>query len=478
MNSLDYYRGTVVACRYVIPPGLRSPSRRRELMDVVKAAVIEVISKHPMLQVGLRGADSNKPVWVQLGSIDLREHIEWRHLEDLEDLETSLRSVIESELDIQFQRVDSQPGWRLLVLHQQKLAADSLEILFTYNHPNADGTSGVIFHKDLLHSLDAAQEQQSVHGGPILVLSEAVLRLPPPPEQWSRLPVSAPFVLKSAWDEYRPSVFRMTPTLARWAPIVTSPCKTRVREFSIDNNLLTNVLTACRKNNTTITGLLHSLALVSFASRVDEAIAPAFEGGTPINLRNVLLSKHPEYPGLTLKQTMGNYVTMTSHKFGAALVAQIRSRIDPRDTADSLSPELVNLMWDSAAKVRKEIRSRLDEGVKNDQVGLMKLVGDWRAQLKGKAEKPRRLSWSVTNVGVIEGRCATSLAAQDKRWSIRRAQLGVSAEVPGPALFISALSVAGERLTISCSWQEGVINVMVVERIAADLQKWLVRIGS
>lgn len=89
---------------------------------------------------------------------------------------------------------------------------------------------------------------------------------------------------------------------------------------------------------------------------------------------------------------MGNYVTIMSHQFDSTLVSQIRSHIPSKDRASPLTVELIQKVWSTGARVRGEIEQKLAMGLKNDLVGAMKLVKDWRQQMRDTAKRPRQFS--------------------------------------------------------------------------------------
>jgi hypothetical protein len=477
MHTNDFYRGNLVACRYAIPPELQPVSAQERLKRIVDNAITEVALKHPILQVGILNVDSKKPAWISLEGLDMQRHIEWRYPGSSEELDNSHSSLIASQLDIRCENLENMPGWRTVILYP--LGSNHLEIIFAYNHANGDGTSGRVFHQDLLQSLqtittEAARRDWDI---PLPLVPQPISKLPPPTERWIKLKLSGHFIAGGVWNAYKPSVFNKSPTLAHWSPIRTSPYKTNVHAFSIGSDTLSKTLIACRRWNTTVTGLFHGLALVAFASHIDAAIAPAFEGGTPVCMRRFLPSPHPDDAGLIPDRTIANYVTMLSHKFNVDVVTQIRSQLRESRTREtgSLSPALKKLIWDQAKSVRGDISRRINGGVKNEPVGLMKFVPDWRPELREKAEKPRQLSWTVTNIGVMDNGKRESSEAQTG-WSLRRAQLGVSAEVPGPAMFIAPMSVAGEQMCVSCTWQDCIMDKRIAEGIALSLEKLLVQV--
>ncbi|CAJ2508955.1 Uu.00g139810.m01.CDS01 [Anthostomella pinea] len=483
MYILDLYRGTSVICRYAIPPTMTVANARSELMSTIRAAIARVVLKHPLLQVGVGKAESRKPFFVPLDSLDLGQLITWRFIEGPVD-EDSLRETAQSEVDNKFDGLDSLPCWRVLILHPQY--TDSLEIVFTFNHSHADGMGGKVFHEDLLQTLNAGitDEERQQFDQNVVKLPDCTPRFTPTTPQLAKLPVTNGFIVKTLWDEMKPGMLRKDVTLATWAPILTSlPYKTQLRSFAVDAGTLTNILAACRKHKTTLTGLIHGLALVSLASRLDEHKAPAFEAATALDQRKFLPSSHPSYPGLDPKRTVANYVSLMGHGFDTQVVSEVRSKLNWKKTSnESLSDELAGLTWSAAAKVRREIQERLDLGLKNDLIGLMKFIGDWRTQMKKDARKPRQFSWLVTNLGVVDGQPGTGTtalsSAKDENWAIRRAQFVLSTEVPSGVWMIAPFAVKDGPLCMTFSSQDGVVDVGLAEGFVGDIHRWLVQIGS
>lgn len=82
----------------------------------------------------------------------------------------------------------------------------------------------------------------------------------------------------------------------------------------------------------------------------------------------------------------------------------------------------------------------------------MQLVYDWRSQQESEAQKPRYLSWLMTNLGVLDG--GPSDKRQDpERWAIQTAGITLSAEVCSAAVSISIMTVKDGQMCVTCSWQ-------------------------
>ncbi|KAF2789459.1 hypothetical protein K505DRAFT_352582 [Melanomma pulvis-pyrius CBS 109.77] len=439
MHTLDQYRGTVVACRYCPPPSLARPETLVALKARFYDAIARVVLDQTHLQVGITGVNSKDPAFVRLDRLDLRNHVDWTSFEDSNHLEPLYLQSMQTQLDSGYDHLSTRPGWRVIVLH--KVGAESMEVLYVWNHPHHDGMSGKIFHQNTKSKRNGSDSWT-------LDLPDPSDKLPPNPEILSPWPMTPAFLLKSLWKELKPSwIFPLHSTHATWAPIQGSPFTTRFRNFMVDNDTVTKVVGACRVHRTTLTGLVQVLVLVSLTSALEDM--NGFTSKTPYDLRHILPSNTPQYPCLQPKELM---------------FATIRSKMLARAIDASLSADIMEIIWSVSARVRREIQARLDSGVRNDLIGIMKLVSDWRSQQQSEAHKMRYLSWLVNNLG--EG------------WLLRRAELVLSAEVPSAALSVSIMTVKGGEMCITCSWQDCTVDLGLGERLMGDLKRWLNETGS
>ncbi|KAI1446644.1 alcohol acetyltransferase-domain-containing protein [Annulohypoxylon stygium] len=471
------YRGTSVSCRYALSQRLDDVELRR----TVTAAIAQTILQHPTLQAGIINADSKKPTWVKLERLNMKNHISWRCL-GASDFETSFQEIVISQLDATFPELETQPGWHIVIMHKQQ--PDFLEILFTWNHPHGDGMSGKKFHEDLhqnlIHTKMNEVDEFLLPEG-ILKLPESMPNFPPPIEDLVKLPITPVYTLKALWKEYGPIVLNKDPSQAHWAPIRTSPYKTQFRVFSVENAVLSKVLAVCRQKKTTLTGLFQGLAVVSLVSRLDPDIASALSTKTAVDQRRFLTSGPDKYPWLVPERTIGNYVTVFGHHWSADLLAKVRTNLPATTKTEPLSEELLDQVWFISAKARQEVHNRLDMGVKNDIVGLMRFVGDWRTQAIDTAKKPREYSVFITNLGGIgqaNQPALSSSSEQDGGWSISRAQFSLSAEVTSAALMISIMSAVGGQLCVGVTWQDCVMSTAMGEGFFDDLRRWFTQIGG
>lgn len=485
MYLIDQYRGTIFSCRYEIPPWLAPIESQTELETVVTVAVVDTIMRHPMMQVGVMNATSKTPSWIQLESLDLTQHIKWLYIGEHNDFEQIVQETARTQLDEYFPDLSiKQPGWKITVLRQEN--APSMELLLTWNHNHFDGIGAKVFHEDLLEMLNNVEKGVYERTGlesNILKLPQAPPLLPDPIESVRSLPVDLKSLVKAFWEETRPQFLNRDVSHATWCPIRTFPYKSQSRAFFVNGASLLAILDRCRQNETTITGLINGLLLIAYSLRLDSKAAPAFQSSTMVDHRRNLPPPSPDASWARSDRVVGNYVTQCLHKFDTQLVARIRSKF-PADAREgrNLSTDLQRELWAVSTQNRLEIISKLEAGLQNDIVGLFKYVTDWQKTMKDMAKKRRQFSWVVTNVGVMNGEMPTGLSSDNtpgnsQKWSINRAEFGLSAEVPAAAIEFACVSVAGRGMCIDSSWADCAVDATFGEHIMGDLERWITQLA-
>lgn len=248
-------------------------------------------------------------------------------------------------------------------------------------------------------------------------------------------------------------------------------------------------MTACRTNKTTITGLLHAIIFISLAQQLPESTTGSIiKAGTALNLRRfVSPSPNKDSPLHDPERVIANVVAKMSHYFGHdddnELLAKDHKLGPP--TNEAAEKELGQILWSTAARVRSELEDRLTLGPRNHPVGLMHFITDWREYLKRLLRKPRDHTWVVTNLGVLDGGLLTASAKdgdgevnKGSKWYIRKAYFTLSAQVPGPGIAVSVVTVKGGEMCVDVTWEEGVVEDKIGEQVAADIERWLRRIGT
>ncbi len=416
---------------------------------------------------------SKKPSWIELATVNLRNHVEWTVVKGQDNYDQVYANQLQKQLDAKFEDVESRPQWRVNILRQE--GSHELDLVFVWNHPICDGMSGRIFHESLLANLNAPPScPDHILHDRIISVEGSATTLPPPMEKLCKYSTSAGYLLASAWKEFKPS--RMAPkgrrALPNWAPMHKTPFQTKLASVAIDSETTSILVRACRENGTTLTGLFHGIAALSMMTRLTKDQSQAFHAKTAINMRQVT----PDVPDLDVKRTMANIVSVLEHELGAKMIAKMRHALVSPPLGSRLEAETA-LIWSVAKTARQDIQHGLDMGTKDNTVGLMPLVPDWREHaLDAEKAKARDTCWQVTNLGVIDGSPAGT--AKDNSWSITRARFSVSAQVTGPAFWICPVAVKGKELCVDIIWQANTVDEELAAGFVEDITKWLNYLGT
>lgn len=434
------------------------------LRHAVEAALCQTILEHPALQAGILDEDSRRPAFVALKSIDLQQHVEWRTVEPSTEDRKVLRETLVSQVDTRWAAQRTRPSWRVVVLQSQQFK--SLEIIFVWHHPVSDGIGAKIFHESLHRHLNSppTPTQQPKLTDHVLTLPEPNTAFPASQDSMCKHAISLSFALSTLWRELKPTILDFgSTTRATWAPILTAPYGTRLRNFTVDSATLQKILAACRNHGTTLTGLLHAITLVSLASQLSEDEAPGFMGQTAVDMRPLIRSVSSKSRESDPRRTIANIFTVMDHEFSPAVVKKMRNQ--------NTQKEYESLIWSTATKVREEIQQSLDLCTKDKWVGLMKFILDWRILARFNAKGTRPRSWLVTNLGVLDESSASGT------WQTEGASFALSAEVIGAAIHVCTVTVKEKELSVCLTWQEGVIDDERGKRLCKDMQEWLVYLG-
>lgn len=184
----------------------------------------------------------------------------------------------------------------------------------------------------------------------------------------------------------------------------------------------------------------------------------------------------PDAPWVSSDRAVGNFVTQLPHRYKPELVARIRSKLpaDAKKGETDLSPDLLRELRAVSAESRREIADKLEAGLRNDIVGIFKYVTDWQQTMSGLARRARQFSWLVTNIGVLDG---NGKPGDAEKWSITRAQFGLSAEIPAAAIDFSPVTVTGRGMVFGANWPDCAVDATLAEHIMADMERWLAQLA-
>lgn len=463
---MGHYQCVGNTCTYAIP---RSHLAKTSPRLLVEQALVRVILALPSLQVGIANEDTQKPHFVQLGSIDLATHLSW-HLMDMID-ETqyteALLHAIETQHETSWLNARYESPWKLIVFERPigRKNTLQLDIMFAVHHALSDGLSTSIFHTQLLEALNINPPMESL-------LEDNVLHLHSPsviiPSQEELVPfrLSWTYMLSRLWLEFAPSWLHGSPQLTPWTgKPITEGKLVHVRLLELKPERVSRLLEKCRSNGTTLLPLLHSIILLSLSQRLSEQEAHAFTSATVISLRPYVDTK--KLPtSMNISESMTDLVTAYDHFFGGSMVSGLRAASD-----DDIEP----LLWSVARTIGAEVKEKVQTLPNDDVTGLLAWV-NFEKRAKGLMGKPREATWELSNLGSMLGTCQTTDAADSPKWEITKSVFTQSAHVIGPAFCANVSGIVDGVLTITLTWQDETVEQSLMDGVKGDICAWFARL--
>jgi hypothetical protein len=246
------------------------------------------------------------------------------------DYDRSLEKILQNQHSQRSRDLDSRPGWKLIIVlngvpKSTKLVFDAI---FAFHHAVGDGKSGLVFHNSVLEALDSSEELIKLEGRTLK--TPKLVTFPLPIEKQLDFKTSWSFFFQKVWNW-----FDLTPSwMKASSPWLSTPCllkhvqnyRSRTKIISIDSDYLLRIIPACRKQRTTVTGLLHGIIVASLSSHVPEATS--FSGGVPFSMRHLL--KHPT------RGEMGNYVSGLVIHYPSTTISALRSTKTNEELTDEI----------------------------------------------------------------------------------------------------------------------------------------------
>ncbi|ORX94552.1 hypothetical protein BCR34DRAFT_220725 [Clohesyomyces aquaticus] len=130
----------------------RAPRLPRGTPVYIVNAIARIVLAQPHLHVGIVGETSKHPGFVRLERLDLRNHVQWKIVDDSGQREDVYREAMQTQLDSRFEHLSTRPGWRVVVVYEP--VAEIMAVVYVWNHVHHDGMSGNIFHRHLLRHLN------------------------------------------------------------------------------------------------------------------------------------------------------------------------------------------------------------------------------------------------------------------------------------------------------------------------------------
>ncbi|KFA52407.1 hypothetical protein S40293_06012 [Stachybotrys chartarum IBT 40293] len=452
-HPLGIYRCVVFTCRYQLACPLTQPQLYAALASVVRA--------HPTLRVGILGQSTNSPAFSHVPELDLRNHVAFCSVDDAASVAEYEDAVADKQgwrHDLLWQNIETQPPWQLIVVRppQGLFPAYHEDLVFGYHHSVADGTSGKVFHEHLLAALNTplgSSHEEASH----------LLSFPDPPvlpeAQQDVIPYrnTLPFILDTLWHGLAPSWLQFPRPRIWYSRNIdfSLPYKTRVLPVDVAPNVLSSLITACRNNSTSLTGLLHALTLLSLSLRLPPDEAPAFVADTPINSRRYVGPAADP----SLLSTLRVLISGTSHTHPSSEVSSVRNA----------HADLDGITWAIARRIKNELAATTSRLPVNDPISALAYISDWFQYWRRKDGHPRDSSWEISNIGVL----TSDPLSQSSTAAITRIIFTNGSMVAGPPIGLGVGSVSGGGLNIGISWQQDAVSEDLIKGLAGDLASYI-----
>lgn len=408
--------------------------------SVLYPAIRAQVARHPALGVHVVGEETSDPYFVRLKRINLHRVVSFKN--DDEDLDSFLASEHSIPYPIEIEGVP-QPLWRIIVLEKTN------QLAFIYHHVIADGVSGLSFHRTLLAALEKATPDESLN--PLVDVPQDNTFFPAM-EDHLPLTLSWKSYLHHHFPSLKPKPAPKPPGLWTGRPCVFKDgvCRTLTRRTQVPWTVLDAIRKRCKQENVTVQPFLQIIVGQAISDIVPEA--GAVQCASAISLRRYLPDVSDDELGVWISAWVDLYR---------------REELLEGEGKDDVP-------WELVRRAKTLVDREVARGTHDTLLAFMRFDPDMRASLLKIPGKPRANTYSITNVGFFDG----GAEDEEDKWKGEDMVFSQSAHVQGSALQFMCVGTKGGSLCLTVTWQEGVVDVDVVEKITARLKERLLRAGG
>jgi hypothetical protein len=448
-SALGLYNSVGVTASYAIPSSL-FPSPSGGDFSVIKNLVFHVLTDiiplHPPLSITLGDIDTKTPHYKYLETIDLTDVVTFTQDQPPETQIASTHSQPLRGAD------GSLPLWRVSVntLHTSG-STDTvrLDVGFFFNHCLGDGFSGAAFHHSFLSALNKSlPSEAAVVASPCsAVVCPPRQALLPDFETAVSLPITVSGLLRLGYD----AIF---PEKGIWAGASiqcsgTQGVVTRLAVLRLGKERVDDLVALCRQEKTSVTALLTYVIAIVLAHELEEEHIQGLTAVIAVSMRRFA-------PAVTPRDMVA---------YTSGIDCTFRHDARPgKGKLPSCAGEPFD--WDEARRVKEELDAKTSSN-KNHLSAFLRLVPDLKAYLLAKVGKPRRGSFEVSNLGVVDmGDATGGVKCEGLLFS-------QAANVTGMPYVFSLATLKGGGMSIVLSWQDGILEEEAVGRVMEELDAWL-----
>lgn len=328
------------------------------------------------------------------------------------------------------------PFWRLLIVQEKE---DELEFTasFIFHHAIGDGMAGLVFHRAFKNALEVEYDSSTTLDLDFekFTVSNKISILPPL-EELHPLPMNP-----------NPPKTPTTPPLKQWTgDNIRAPCITQYRTVYLSASTSQALIEESKKRGFSVTAVLPSI-IASLLFGIVPSTTEALTCIIPVSLRPWLSLAREEADG-----AIGTYIDAFKVQF----------RLPEHDAEDA-----EKTIWTGAQQTSNEVARYLKEnlspsGEPYTAVAVFKSIPDLAGVFNSTLGNPRDAAFEVSNLGAF---ATTKEDDGASKWSVGRMTFSRSSVVSGAAVTLSVVSGGDGALTIGFSWQQGVIEDELVERL-------------
>jgi hypothetical protein len=442
-HQVGFYLNVAVSATYNLPDSFTSP-----IKDYVYQACEAAIAEHPSLSAIVADDHTQDPYFVRLPQIDLDQVVFFQDRqpgllgteangEPTPDLD--LQTLLATQHNLPFKAPD--PLWRLCIL-QDTENKQQFTAAFVYHHAIGDGTSGKAFHQTFLRALSTAPVDE-----PKSVILPPQIPMLPNIETIHSMALSLWYLAK---EIFQAKIYSRRDQGLWTGAKIRKPTQTRLRLVPFSESIVMALRDLCRQENTTITAFLQTLVARSLFTQLPVEFSKLNCSGA--------LSCRRWLPDIITDDCMGVWVQDYEEQY---------TRDATIPSSDDTFP------WAEARRSRQTIQSVLNMKGKDASISLLQFVDDYQQELcLSKIGLERDKSFEVSNVGVVPPQTDPDMPA------IKGMVLSQCASVMGNALQVSVVTGGDGCLVLAVSWQEGVVEVDLVNAFIESARDEVYRLAG
>ncbi|KIX01499.1 uncharacterized protein Z518_09225 [Rhinocladiella mackenziei CBS 650.93] len=462
-SDLGIYNNVAVTAWYTYTRTSSMSYGNVNLRTALFNAIATVISQHPILSAIPLGTNTLTPYFAHLPSIDLNQVITFIRIPNLyvhsegEDKSSHGRSpALDRFIQEQHNRPFAytqplSPFWRVYILtdenedeHTSDESKGQFVLSFFFHHCIADTKSALVFHQSVENALAHPNRESQENSDGIVRTME--MDLLPPLDDF--LDKGSPSLITRSMDQEQHAQPQSSSTNTNtWTgPAQVVPVTTKFRSLRASSITSSKLLETGKKRGLSLTSTLQSM----LAAALFECLPPQY---TSIKI-DCAVSLRQWLPTPVTETSMGTFVDIFGETY-------------------SRESEQATFSWDDARRTQRAI-SNVMQRRKGDELWktLMQVEnGDLKAWLQGKLGHSRVCAMELSNVGKLPKPASPTRESKGYEYQIEGLLFSQSAGACSAAIKVSAVTGRDGCLTLGFSWQEGVVDDKMVERVICELER-------